>query len=200
MAHVPISQNNTLSVLGGNLDNCIIRKAYTGIKTEATSLTLENCVIENSLQYGIEADLATNQSLHLHDCSVSNNRAHGLLARGTDGQYTVYISKCTFKSNRNTGVYIERGNLRLSMFQSRLENNRQNLKLYPHFGVIEMHGCFFGPHSNTYNYWTADIRMGNYYDFKVSMLRQNRKPLIIGIFRNLAIINSNIDLYNTCIG
>ena len=154
-------------------------------------------MIENSLQYGIEADLATNQSLHMHNCSVRSNRGHGLFVRGTGGQYTVYISQCTFKSNRNTGVYIERGTLRLRMFQCLLENNRENLKVSPNVGVIEMHGCFFGPHSNTYNYWTADIRMRNYNGYKASMLGQNRIPLIY-IFRNLAIINSNIDLYNKC--
>ena len=183
MAHVPISQNNTLSVLGGNLDNCIIRKAYTGIKTEVTSLTLEHCVIENSLRYGIEADLATNQALHLRDCNVSNNGEHGLFAEGTGGQYTVYISKCTFKSNTNTGVYIERGNIRLRMFQCLLENNRLNLEASPNAGVIEMHGCFFGPHSNTDNYWTANIWMRNYSGYKASMLGQNRKPLV-RILRN----------------
>ena len=188
-----------MSVLGGNLDNFIIRKAYTGIKTEVTSLTLENCVIENSLHYGIEAHLATNQSLHVHNCSVSSNRGHGLFARGTEEQYTVYISKSTFKSNMDTGVYIALGNIRLSMFQCLLENNNHNLNASPYCGVIEMHGCFFGPHWNTYKYWTAEIRMRDHHDYKVSMLAQNRKPLI-GIFRNLAIINSNIDLYNKCIG
>ena len=170
MTRVPVTQNKTLSFLGGHLDHSIVRNAYTGIKAEHTSVTIENCVIENSLQSGIEADLATNQTLRLHNCSVRNNRRKGLLTRGTDGQYTVGCINSTFTSNGNTGVHIERSNIIFIMVNCRLENNTWNLKAYPLVGVFDMHGCFFGPHSHTYNFWSAAISMSNHNDYKASMV------------------------------
>ena len=155
MARVLVTQNKTLSVLGGHLDHSIVRNAYTGIKAEHTSLTLEKCVIENSLQYGIEADFSTNQTLRLHNCSVRNNGRKGLLSRGTDGQYTVDCINSTFTSNWDTGVYIERSNIVFTMVNCRLENNNTwNLQTYP----------------SVRNFWTEAMHVSNYNDYKASML------------------------------
>ena len=166
------------SVSGSHLQNVIIRRAHFGIKADFTALSLRNCVIEKCIKSGIEADLAANETILLHNCSIRSNTPWGMLFRGNGGTSKVEISNCTVSSNSDIGIYVVGGGIHLSIVNCRLEKHRMNLRAYPSYGAIEIHGSYFGPHVNSHNYWTADIRMGNNNDYKASMIRYNKTLLI----------------------
>ncbi|KAI0219995.1 hypothetical protein LSAT2_028473 [Lamellibrachia satsuma] len=114
--------------LGGVLEKFILRKAQTGIKAEATSLSLDSCVIENSVTSGIDATLAANQTLRVQNCSIGSNGRHGVYAKGTSGTYEVDFDHCMFTNNKNTGVLIERGDVRLRLVDCGFKHNFYNFK------------------------------------------------------------------------
>ena len=158
-----------VSVSGGVLEKFILRKAQTGIKAEATSLSLDSCVIENSVTSGIDATLTANQTLRVQNCSIGSNGRHGVYAKGTSGTYEVDFNHSMFTNNKNTGVLIERGDVRLRLVDCGFKDNYyQNLKASPNSGLVEVHESYFGKTAYRYSRWTAQISMSGYNGDKAS--------------------------------
>ena len=154
-------------VSGGVLEKFILRKAQTGIKAEATSLSLDSCMIENSVTSGIDATLTANQTLRVQHCSIRSNERHGVYAKGTSGTYEVDFEHCMFMYNKKSGVLIERGDVRLRLVDCGFKDNLYNFKASPDSGVTEVHESYFG---NAYGWkkWTAEISIRGYTGDKAS--------------------------------
>ena len=156
-----------MSVSGGVLEKFILRKAQTGIKAEATSLSLDSCMIENSVTSGIDATLAANQTLRVQNCSIGSNGGHGVYSKGTSETYEVDFNHCMFTNNKNTGVLIERGDVRLRLVDCGFKDNYYNFKASPDSGLTEVHESYFGNMYRLYE-WTAEISMTGYTGDKAS--------------------------------
>ena len=124
-------------------------------------MSVDDCVIETSVTSGIEAVLAANQTLRLRNCSVRNNKRHGVFAKGSTGTYAVDTDNCTFTSN-DFGVYIYTGDVRLRMSDCKLINNHINFMAFVTSGVVNIDECFFGRHRDAWKTTsTAVLGMSN---------------------------------------
>ena len=146
------------------MEKCVIKNAHIGINTDIGSVSVDDCVIENSVTSGIEAVLAANQTLRLRNCSVRNNKRYGVFAKGSTGTYAVDTDNCTFTSNEDYGVYIYTGDVRLRMSDCKLINNYRNFMAYVTSGVVNIDECFIGRYWNRLEEeeWTAEVIMSAY--------------------------------------